>query len=89
MANPSAEARPEVPLKRQWDAELEAEMEAALTGFDPKTFEVAGKGRRPPTEPRGPGATGARRPAKGRASARSSASAAGACSSIWAEKAKA
>ena len=28
----------ELPLKRQWDAELEAEMEAALTGFDPKTF---------------------------------------------------
>jgi ribosomal protein S1 len=31
----------EVPLKRQWDAELEAELEAALTGFDPKTFDVA------------------------------------------------
>jgi ribosomal protein S1 len=31
----------EVPLKRQWDADLEAELEAALTGFDPKTFDVA------------------------------------------------
>src|SRR5262249_31091992 len=29
----------EVPLKRQWDDELEAEMEAALAGFDPKTFD--------------------------------------------------
>jgi small subunit ribosomal protein S1 len=33
--------RPDVPLKRQWDDELEAQMEAALTGFDPKTFDVA------------------------------------------------
>jgi small subunit ribosomal protein S1 len=32
--------RPEVPLKRQWDADLEAELEATLAGFDPKTFEV-------------------------------------------------
>ena len=32
--------RPDVPLKRQWDDELEAQMEAALSGFDPKTFEV-------------------------------------------------
>lgn len=31
----------EVPLKRQWDDELEAELEAALSGFDPKTFDVA------------------------------------------------
>jgi small subunit ribosomal protein S1 len=31
----------EVPLKRQWDAEMEAELEAALSGFDPKTIEVA------------------------------------------------
>ena len=36
-----AEARPEVPLKRQWDDALEAELEAALAGFDPKTFDVA------------------------------------------------
>jgi ribosomal protein S1 len=30
-----------VPLKRQWDAQLEAELEAALEGFDPSNFEVA------------------------------------------------
>lgn len=34
-------ARPDVPLKRQWDDEMEAELEAALAGFDPKSFEVA------------------------------------------------
>jgi small subunit ribosomal protein S1 len=37
----AATLRSDVPLKRQWDDELEAELEAALTGFDPKTFEVA------------------------------------------------
>jgi small subunit ribosomal protein S1 len=31
----------DVPLKRQWDAELEAELEQALTGFDPSSFEVS------------------------------------------------
>ena len=36
-SGPSAE----VPLKRQWDDALEAELEAALSGFDPKTFDVA------------------------------------------------
>ena len=30
----------EVAFKRQWDDELEAELEAALSGFDPKSFEV-------------------------------------------------
>ncbi|MGD0039359.1 MAG: hypothetical protein ABSE84_02900, partial [Isosphaeraceae bacterium] len=54
VANPSAEARPEVPLKRQWDAELDAEMEAALTGFDPKTFDVPRE--RPKTTDRTQGA---------------------------------
>src|SRR4051794_37783000 len=36
-------ARPtqEVPLKRQWDDEMEAELEAALAGFDASTFDVA------------------------------------------------
>ena len=29
----------EVSLKRQWDADLEAELEATLEGFDPKSFE--------------------------------------------------
>jgi small subunit ribosomal protein S1 len=40
MANAKTEVKSEVPLKRQWDDELEAEMEAALAGFDPNTFEV-------------------------------------------------
>src|SRR4051794_37702826 len=31
----------EVPLKRQWDADLEAELEAALEGFDAAKFDVA------------------------------------------------
>lgn len=31
----------EVPLKRQWDADLEAELEAALEGFDASKFDVA------------------------------------------------
>jgi small subunit ribosomal protein S1 len=36
----------EVALKRQWDADLEAELEAALTGFDPGSFEPQSQ-RRP------------------------------------------
>src|SRR5580658_2126999 len=36
----------DVPLKRQWDPELEAELESMLSGFDPKSFDVA--------SPRGP-----------------------------------
>ncbi len=31
----------DVPFKRQWDAGLEAELEAALAGFDAANFEVA------------------------------------------------
>ena len=31
----------DVPLKRQWDPELEAELESMLSGFDPKSFDVA------------------------------------------------
>ncbi|HMB05325.1 MAG TPA: S1 RNA-binding domain-containing protein [Isosphaeraceae bacterium] len=34
-------ASSEVPLKRQWDADLDAELEAAMAGFDPKSFDVA------------------------------------------------
>ncbi|WP_165249720.1 30S ribosomal protein S1 [Paludisphaera soli] len=39
----SVPARPgsEPPLKKLWDDELEAELEAALSGFDPHTFDVA------------------------------------------------
>jgi ribosomal protein S1 len=39
----------EVSLKRQWDADLEAELEAALSGFDPKSFEPPSQ-RRPRSE---------------------------------------
>ena len=35
----------DVSLKRQWDSELEAELEAALSGFDPKSFDTAGQRR--------------------------------------------
>ena len=42
--------RPDIPLKRQWDDELEAQMEAALSGFDPKAFDVARE--RPKTAPK-------------------------------------
>jgi small subunit ribosomal protein S1 len=42
----------ELPLKRQWDAGLEAELEAALSGFDPASVEVTRtRSKRP-----GPGA---------------------------------
>src|SRR4029077_18353334 len=37
----------DVPLKRQWDAGLEAELDAALAGFDPATFETRSPGSRP------------------------------------------
>lgn len=39
----------EVSLKRQWDAGLEAELEAALSGFDPKSFDSSNQ-RRPRSE---------------------------------------
>ncbi len=39
----------DVSLKRQWDAELEAELEAALSGFDPKSFDASSQ-RRPRSE---------------------------------------
>ncbi len=41
------ERRTEPPLKRQWDDALEAELEAAMSGFDPKTFSVARERPRP------------------------------------------
>jgi small subunit ribosomal protein S1 len=48
--------RSDVPLKRQWDAELEAELEATLAGFDPKSFEPTRerprKGDRPTVDKR-------------------------------------
>src|SRR5215218_8768112 len=36
-----ARPAPEIPLKRQWDDELEAELEKALEGFDASGYEVA------------------------------------------------
>ena len=51
MARERKPAPPEVPLKRQWDDALEAELEAALSGFDPKTFDVAKQ--RPPKQAAG------------------------------------
>ena len=44
----------EVPFKRQWDDDLEAEMEAALEGFDAATFDVGPPGRGRPTAPTSP-----------------------------------
>ncbi|MBX6316213.1 MAG: S1 RNA-binding domain-containing protein [Isosphaeraceae bacterium] len=40
LAKP-APPKEEINFKRQWDDELEAELEAALAGFDPSTYEVA------------------------------------------------
>jgi ribosomal protein S1 len=40
-----------LPLKKQWDADLEAELEAALTDFDPTAFDVSTKR---PKLPKGP-----------------------------------
>jgi small subunit ribosomal protein S1 len=41
----------DVPLKRQWDAGMEAELEAALSGFDASTFEVTSPRARPADRP--------------------------------------
>jgi ribosomal protein S1 len=41
----------ELPLKRQWDAGLEAELEAALTGFDPASVDVAPPPSKPSAKP--------------------------------------
>jgi small subunit ribosomal protein S1 len=41
LGNPSSVPEPAGPLKRQWDDDMEAELEAALTGFDPKSFDVS------------------------------------------------
>src|SRR5487761_2111306 len=36
----SPAAAPEVPLRKQWDDELEAELEAALSGFDAEALSI-------------------------------------------------
>jgi small subunit ribosomal protein S1 len=41
----------ELPLKRQWDAGLEAELEAALAGFDPASVDVAASRSKPSNRP--------------------------------------
>jgi small subunit ribosomal protein S1 len=53
LANPSQRyAASELPLKKQWDDELDAELEAAMSGFDPKTFDVASpRAKRPERAP--------------------------------------
>src|SRR5262249_2271729 len=40
MQPPPARPAQELPLKKQWDAELEAELEKALEGFDASSYEV-------------------------------------------------
>jgi small subunit ribosomal protein S1 len=45
------ELEEKLPLKRQWDAGLEAELEAALSGFDPASFEVASPRARTSSRP--------------------------------------
>lgn len=42
MSAPPTKAAPDVSFKRQWDADLDAELEAAMAGFDPSTFDVKG-----------------------------------------------
>ena len=88
---PSAKGwtEPDVPFKRQWDAGLEAELEAALAGFDAATFEVASPRSGPigrAAEPRP--AIEARKAGPGPAPARSSACAARASSSTSGARAR-
>jgi ribosomal protein S1 len=45
LAKPQAPA-PELPLKKLWDSELDAELEAAMAGFDPSAFDVRDKAAR-------------------------------------------
>jgi ribosomal protein S1 len=45
---------PDVSFKRQWDAELQAELDAALSGFDAAAFEVGSPKSRPSSGPRNP-----------------------------------
>ncbi len=42
---PPSPPKPDVSLKRQWDDELEAELEATMSGFDAEEFDVLTKGR--------------------------------------------
>src|SRR4051812_7419877 len=40
MSSPPAKPEPETSFKRQWDSDLDAELEAAMAGFDPSAFDV-------------------------------------------------
>ena len=42
MKRPTVEARPDISLKKQWDDDLEAELNAALEGFDASALDVGG-----------------------------------------------
>ena len=42
---PTAGPAPDVNLKRQWDDDLEAELEAAMAGFDARSLDVPRPGR--------------------------------------------
>ncbi len=47
---PAANDQNEVSFKRQWDDDLDAELEAAMAGFDASAFEVGRTGRLPRNE---------------------------------------
>jgi small subunit ribosomal protein S1 len=40
MSSPPAKPEPGTSFKRQWDSDLDAELEAAMAGFDPSAFDV-------------------------------------------------
>ena len=40
LSSPTSPSAPGVSFKRQWDSELDAELEAAMAGFDPSSFDV-------------------------------------------------
>src|SRR4051812_14809411 len=40
LSSPPTKSAPEVSFKRQWDDDLDAELEAAMAGFDPSSFDV-------------------------------------------------
>jgi small subunit ribosomal protein S1 len=40
MSSPPAKPEPDTSFKRQWDSDLDAELEAAMAGFDPSAFDV-------------------------------------------------
>ena len=70
-AQSKAPSQPDVPFKRQWDDELEAELEKALEGFDETKYECAHRaGNEERIDRKSPELNGARRRALGRNRAR-------------------